>query len=84
MKWDTKALGDEKVLTMNKMKEFRKDVNLMDWERKCMEEQKYDLEEHYTDLHMLRVTRSLQDRIKGVSSSASATDFATQTEAELV
>lgn len=58
-------LGDAKVGIMKKMKDFRKSINFMEWEHKYMLQQEYDLEEHYTDLHMLRVTRELQELIKG-------------------
>ncbi|GBG33692.1 Cilia- and flagella-associated protein 43 [Hondaea fermentalgiana] len=58
-------LGDAKVGIMKKMKDFRKSINYMEWEHKYMLQQEYDLEEHYTDLHMLRVTRELQELIKG-------------------
>ena len=60
-----RTFGAEKIATMDKMKDFRKNINLMQWESRFMEEQKKDLEEHYTDLHMLRVTRTLQNQIKG-------------------
>ena len=35
------------------------------WEHKYLETRARDLEEHYTDLHMLRVTKNLQEFIKG-------------------
>ncbi|CAK8989560.1 Cilia- and flagella-associated protein 43 [Durusdinium trenchii] len=59
------TLGDAKIGVMTKMKDFRKSINFMQWEHKFMLQQEFDLEEHYTDLHMLRVTRGLQEMIKG-------------------
>merc|ERR1712159_95465 len=50
---------------LNKIIAFRKNINLMEWEHKCIEENVNSLEEHYTDLHMLRVKRSLQEFLKG-------------------
>ena len=85
-----RALGGEKIATMDKMKDFRKNINLMQWESKFMEEQKHDLEEHYTDLHMLRVTRTLQNQIRGrpvhgdSRGSNAAHDISRRTESTLV
>jgi WD40 repeat protein len=59
------GLGKEKVAILSKIKNFRKNINYMLWEHKFLEETSTDLEEHYTDLHMLRVTKDLQAFIKG-------------------
>jgi len=58
-------LGKEKVAILTKIKNFRKNINFMLWEHKFLEETASNLDEHYTDLHMLRVTKSLQSFIKG-------------------
>jgi len=58
-------LGKEKVTTLTRIKNFRKNINYMLWEHKYLQERADNLEEHYTDLHMLRVTKSLQSFIKG-------------------
>jgi len=58
-------LGKEKVAILTKIKNFRKNINFMLWEHKFLEETANNLDEHYTDLHMLRVTKSLQSFIKG-------------------
>jgi len=60
-----RAKGADKKSVLNKIIAFRKNINLMEWEHKCIEENVHDLEEHYTDLHMLRVKRSLQEFLKG-------------------
>merc|ERR1712093_58951 len=62
---DIVKLGKEKVSILSKIKNFRKNINFMLWEHKFLEEKASDLEEHYTDLHMLRVTKNLQSFIKG-------------------
>ena len=60
-----RELGSNKIETMTKMKDFRKSINFMQWERNYLDMQTKDLEEHYTDLHMLRMTRQLNDFLKG-------------------
>ena len=60
-----RELGASKIDTMNKMKDFRKNINFMQWERNYLDMQTKDLEEHYTDLHMLRMTRQLNEFLKG-------------------
>ena len=60
-----RAKGADKKSVLNKIIAFRKNINLMEWEHKCIEHNVHDLEEHYTDLHMLRVKRSLQEFLKG-------------------
>merc|ERR1711865_1281628 len=59
-----RKLGKEKVAILTKIKNFRKNINFMLWEHKFLEETANNLDEHYTDLHMLRVTKSLQSFIK--------------------
>jgi len=58
-------LGKSKVAVLTKMKDFRKNINYLDWEHRYLMHQGSDMEEHFTDLHMLRVTKSLQEIIKG-------------------
>merc|ERR1719238_1391464 len=60
-----RAKGADKKSVLNKIIAFRKNLNIMDWEHKYIEENVHNLEEHYTDLHMLRVKRSLQEFLKG-------------------
>ncbi len=56
--------GMEKVEVMHKIKEFRKALNVTDWQAKWQKEQIHHLTEHYTDCHMLRVTKEMQDCIR--------------------
>merc|ERR1711990_303052 len=58
-------LGKEKVAILTKIKNFRKNINFMVWEHSFLEQTANNLDEHYTDLHMTRVTKSLQSFIKG-------------------
>lgn len=58
-------LGKDKVNTLGKIKNFRKNINFMIWDHKYLESVASDLEDHYTDLQLLRVTKSLQTFIKG-------------------
>lgn len=58
-------LGTERVGILTRVKEFNKDINFMLWEQKRLNAVLHDAEEHYTDLHMLRVTKTLQMFIKG-------------------
>lgn len=58
-------LGTEKVDILTRIKDFRKDINKLLWRHKLLDARVHDAEEHYTDLHMLRVTKTLQMFIKG-------------------
>jgi len=58
-------LGKEKVGTLDTTKEFRKKLNLINWEQKMLFMQTSDLEERTKDVHMLRVTKGLQSLLKG-------------------
>lgn len=62
---EVRARGQTKIGILEKIKEFRKQINVMTWENKFLRAQKYDVDEHYMDLHMLRVTKTLQEFIKG-------------------
>lgn len=53
-----KAVGAEKVKSLNKIKHFRKSINYMTWEDKYMSAKLQDGEEFYTDLLLLRVEKS--------------------------
>jgi len=58
-------LGKEKIGTLETTKEFRKKLNLAEWELKKLQLQKVDLEERTKEVHMLRVTKELQSVLKG-------------------
>jgi len=59
------GLGKDKVGTLETIKEFRKKLNLIQWEYKMLAFQTHDLEERTKDVHMLRVTKDLQALLKG-------------------
>mmetsp|Transcript_5773 Transcript_5773/g.13698 ORF Transcript_5773/g.13698 Transcript_5773/m.13698 type:complete len:1748 (+) Transcript_5773:106-5349(+) len=58
-------LGQEKIGTLDTIKEFRKKLNLIQWEHKMLALQTKDLEERTKDVHMLRVTKGLQSLLRG-------------------
>jgi DNA repair exonuclease SbcCD ATPase subunit len=62
---DIRVKGADKIKVLNKIVAYRKNINVMDWEHKYIEAKASNLEEHYTDLHMLRVTKNLQEFLKG-------------------
>ena len=76
-------LGAQKVGIMNKIKDFRKSINYMQWEDRWRKQQEHDLGEHYTDLHMLRVTKSLQEVIKDGEGVPDRSEQTQQQEAKL-
>ncbi|OQS03696.1 hypothetical protein THRCLA_03985, partial [Thraustotheca clavata] len=55
------AHGKEQVGILNKIKNFRKNINLMEWEHTYLAMQKKNMDDHYTDLQLLRVTKNLQE-----------------------
>jgi WD40 repeat protein len=60
-----KALGKDKIGILETTMEFRKQLNLIQWEHKMLALQTSDLEERTKDVHMLRVTKGLQSLLKG-------------------
>lgn len=62
---EIRRLGSEQVKVLNKIKQFRKSINFMNWENQYMAKQAHNLEEYYTDLQLLHVTKELQCAIKG-------------------
>ncbi|CAM9196962.1 unnamed protein product [Laminaria digitata] len=62
---EIRKLGGEKVRTLNKIKQFRKSINLMQWYHTYLDEQVKDREAYYIDLQLLRVTKKLQAVLKG-------------------
>lgn len=57
-------LGKEKIGVLSKIKQFRRKMNLVDWEVKHLRLEAWHLEEYYTDSQLFRVTRDLQKVIK--------------------
>jgi hypothetical protein len=60
---DILRLGAEKVKMLGKIKDFRKTINYIAWEHRYLSQMSRDLEEHYKDLQLTRVTRNLQDML---------------------
>jgi hypothetical protein len=57
-------LGGDKVKMLNKIKDFRKSINLIAWEHMYLGQMARDLEEHHKDLQLTRVTRNLQEMLE--------------------
>ena len=57
-------LGREKIGVLVKIKQFRRKMNLVDWESQHLQMVAWHMEEYYTDTQLFRVTRDLQRVIK--------------------
>jgi hypothetical protein len=57
-------LGNEKIGVLMKIKQFRRKMNLVDWESQHLQLEAWHMEEYYTDTQLFRVTRDLQRVIK--------------------
>lgn len=53
--------GKDQVGILSKIKNFRKNINVMEWEHTLLQMQTRDMEERYTDIQLLRVTKDLQE-----------------------
>ncbi|KAJ0399019.1 hypothetical protein ATCC90586_000488 [Pythium insidiosum] len=53
--------GRDQVGILGKIKNFRKNINVMEWEHTLLDLQTRDMEERYTDIQLLRVTKELQE-----------------------
>lgn len=53
--------GKDQVGILSKIKHFRKNINVMEWEHALLQMQTRDMEERYTDIQLLRVTKDLQE-----------------------
>jgi hypothetical protein len=76
--------GKEQVGILGKIKNFRKNINLMEWEHTSLELQMKDMEERYTDIQLLRVTKELQDLFHNGDTSEKQKKEAALLEAKLV
>jgi hypothetical protein len=56
--------GTEKLKILQKRIDLQRTINFLEWERRFLTLSSKNLEEHYTDLHMLRVTKNLQEFLK--------------------
>ena len=64
-------LGKEKIHILTKIKEFRRKINLIDWESNQMQLESIHLDEYFTDLQLIRVTRDFQRVIRSDSDAGS-------------
>lgn len=62
-------LGKEKINVLSRIKQFRRKMNLVDWEVQHLRLEAWHLEEYYTDSQLFRVTRDLQKIIKDGTNS---------------
>ncbi|CEG49326.1 WD40/YVTN repeat-like-containing domain [Plasmopara halstedii] len=53
--------GNDQVSILGRIKDFRKSINVMEWEHALLELQTRDMDEQYTDIQLLRVTKELQE-----------------------
>ncbi|KAG7388946.1 hypothetical protein PHYPSEUDO_011593 [Phytophthora pseudosyringae] len=53
--------GKDQVGVLGRIKDFRKSINVMEWEHSLLELQARDMDERYTDIQLLRVTKDLQE-----------------------
>ncbi|KAG1711481.1 hypothetical protein DVH05_008733 [Phytophthora capsici] len=53
--------GKDQVGILGRIKDFRKNINVMEWEHALLELQARDMDERYTDIQLLRVTKDLQE-----------------------
>jgi len=59
-----KELGSEKISVLGRKKEFRRKINTIDWDANHLSLEAKHLEEYFTDLQLMRVTRELQGVIR--------------------
>lgn len=59
-----RELGKEKISILSKIKQFRRKINLIDWEAKHHGLEAAHYEAYFTDLQLFRVTRELQRVIR--------------------
>ena len=78
-----RVLGNGKIDTMTKMKDFRKSINYLTWEKQHLDATAKDVEQHYTDLHMLRMTRELNEFLQGSDPSDRHKEEAVKLEAKM-
>lgn len=59
-----KELGKEKISVLTKIKQFRRKINMIDWETSHHDLEANHYEQYFTDLQLFRVTRELQKVIR--------------------
>ncbi|GMI02333.1 hypothetical protein TrLO_g7419 [Triparma laevis f. longispina] len=65
-----RALGDDKVKVLTNTLNFRKRINYMNWEHEYLEQQAKDMDEHYTDMQLLRVSKQVKQVISGAKTES--------------
>lgn len=73
-KFNSKVLehGKNKINVLSRIKQFRRKINIIDWNAAHLTLQARHYEEYFTDLQLLRVTRDLQSVIREGSDEAQA------------
>lgn len=59
-----KEHGKEKIGVLHRIKQFRRKINILDWEAQHLNLESHHYDEYFTDLQLLRVTRDLQQVIR--------------------
>lgn len=62
-------LGREKVSVLSRIKQYRRKINLTEWHSDHLAMETRHMEEYFTDLQLLRVTRELQQTIRDGSNT---------------
>ena len=71
-----RELGGDKVKVLEEVKDQRKAIHLLDWENQKFHMQGEDLQQKMRDFQLLRVTKSLQELIKGGGKHKHAAEIA--------
>jgi hypothetical protein len=74
---EIKAVGAEKIRALGKMKQFRRQINYMEWEDRFMASRLEDLGEFYSDLLLLRVEKSTLQKMQNSGNPNTATTTTT-------
>jgi len=72
-----RALGAEKVQILTEIRNFRKLIVMLQWENKRTDMEAVDLVERTKEFQLLRVTRDLQNKIRGGSEENQQVEVAT-------